>query len=305
MKVFKDEQLNQKYLEEGYVKIKLVTNDDCVQIKKRAIKLLADKGDNKLNFSILPNPSSTDEECLLIHDFFKNLLNQKIAKIITDDFTFFSSSFLIKKPRSSSLRWHIDPSFYNNKKFITPVSIWAGIDKTTSKNGCLRVVPKSHKLAFDYESFPLGELGVAALERNENIKKLIEKHAINIPLEEGEVIIHNQALFHGSNPNNSYFKKRIAYKILLFPKNVEKLELVCFNKTNNNLNIYEMAKSKVSVNIPRHYNNTTTFNPLLNEDNLIKNIVLNLNNLPYTTLTEMEKIMNTPNDSFKAKFELF
>ncbi len=300
---FKDETLNKQFLEDGYVKVQLFNEHDCAEIKKMAKKVLVGKMYNQLDFSSLPHEGTTDEECMEIHDFFEKLLNQKITKFMTDHFSFFYSILFAKKTKSSKFMWHVDPSFYNQKNFGVPVSLWAGIDKTTKRNGGLRIVPKSHKLAFDYQSYPLGGLGVAAAERDKNIEKLTEKYAIDINLKKGEVLIHHQALLHASYPNNSYFKKRIAYKVIFMPKNVEHLELSYFNKINNSVDIYKVGKDQASINMSRFLGSEIPSSQV-KENELLKSVILDINTLPYSTLSEMEEIMNAPNDSLMAKFEL-
>lgn len=289
LKIFKDEVLNNQFLEEGYVKIQLFNNNDCAEIKKMAKKLLVDKMYNRYDLSTFPNPNSTDEECLTINHFFEKLLNQKITKFVTDDFSCYQSSFIIKKRKSSSLLWHIDPSFYNTSEKTTPLNLWAGIDKTNNKNGGFRLVPKSHKLAFDYIPFPFNEFE-AAFKIDKSIQKLVDKHAINIPLKKGEVIIHNQALLHASHPNNSFFKKRIAYKIILLPKSIDQLEFAYFTKKNNQINLLKVNKNSINLSPYFDYNN---FQSLITNDNLTKSIPINNSGFPYYTLEEMEKIMNT------------
>ncbi|CAL2102820.1 conserved protein of unknown function [Tenacibaculum sp. 190130A14a] len=305
IKVFKDELLNQKIKEEGYVKIKLFSNDDCNTIKKMAKNLVTDRLHNKANFSTVPNPQTPDEKCLKVHSFFRKIYTQKISEFISEDYQFFYSTFLIKKNRADKLHWHIDPSFYNQKELEAPINIWGGVNNLTQKNGCLKIIPKSHKLCFDYEPMPLKEIGSTArcTSIKDTYNQLIEKHSVDIPLEKGEVIIHNQSLLHASHPNNSYLKKRIAFKIILIPKKVDKLELSYFNRTNNHLDIYQINKSEVSPNLCRYYNPETN-SSVVNENDFVKNSVLNSDTLPYKTLAEMERIMELPHDSLKAKFEL-
>lgn len=305
MKIFKDDNLNEEYLEQGYVTLKLLNNDECSKIKNSGKKLLADKFYKRSDFACLPNPMSNENLSSNISVFFKELLDEKISEILSEDFNFFYSTFLVKKPKSTSLNWHADPSFYNQKKNECPINIWGGLTKLTKKNGCLKVIPKSHKLAFDYEPLPLSDLGTTAKCKSikESYKELIEKHAIDVPLKKGEVIIHDQNLLHASHPNKSFFNKRVAYKLIYIPKAINKLEFAYFNKTNNNMDIYHLDRDEKAKNLSKYFKEENT-NQNFKENQLIKSIILNSNKLPFTTLKEMEKIMNEPKNSTKAKFEL-
>lgn len=304
MKVFKDEQLNQKFLEEGYVIINLFNSEDCAEIKKVAESMVTDDFHNYSDFSALPNINTPDETCSIVHNFIKKISAQKLSKFLTEDYHFFYSTFLIKKPKSTSLMWHFDPSFYNQKENDFPFNVWGSVEETTSENGCFQLIPKSHKLAFDYEPLPFSKLGTSA--KCKNLKdvyyQLIEKHAIDIPLKQGEVIIHNQSILHSSRPNNSDFKKRIAYKIVFIPKKIDNLELAYFNDINNHIDIYTVNKNKASQKICHYYE--ANYKSLMGKDDLIKSTVNHFNNLPFNTLKEMEKIMSIPNNSNKAKYTL-
>lgn len=308
MKIFKNELLNQKYLEEGYVIVKLFNSKDISEIKKFAKKMYADTVSNLHGFSTLPNPHISDEKCVAIHDFFKQLIARKkdegLSQYLTEDFQFFNSVFLRKKTKSTNFYWHIDPSFYNQKKHERPVAIWGSIDKITTHNGCLQVVPKSHKLGYDYHPFsflPLGDIKKEQL--SEVYAELIKKHAIDITLQKGEVIIHDHALIHASRPNNSLFRKRLAFKFTYLPKEVKDFQMTYFDNKNDELNIHRFNKDDIY-----YYTSKTVGNYIENfkemNDQLITKISIGKLKKPFQTLSEMEEIMTTPIDSSKAKFEI-
>ncbi len=302
--IFKDDSLNKEYLENGFIILNLFDSKKRQEIKKYAEDFISKKKTESPKFFAIPNSSTADDECSMVGHFLKEKTKEEVSSYITDDFECFCATFLIKKAKSSNLHWHIDSSFYNQRKFERPFAIWTSIDKTTANTGCLRVVPKSHKLAFDSEpfSFSLGN------EKNEKLtgvyNELIEKHAIDVPLKKGEVIIHDNALIHSSAPNNSFFKKRIAFKLLYFPKSVNEFEMVVFDKLNRKLIKHQFQKDELSCNTAKtvtHYMNN--FNQM--PEKLIDQVAQENINQPFTTLEGMEKIMMTPIVSLKSSFELF
>ena len=290
LKIFKDDRLNKEFIEEGYVKFQLFNNDDCSKIKKEAKKFVHEHP--KLNNEIwsIPSPLNTDEESEKLHSFFQNLTEEKVYDHLSGDYDFFYSNLLIKNQRSTDFFWHADLSVYNLKSNNTSINIWAGIEKTTKKNGCLRVIPRSHKLSFDYEAFPFSPFGHTP--RSLNLKaeydKLINKYAIDVPLKKGEVIIHHHSLIHASHPNNSYFKKRIAYKISLNPKGVDFFEVAHFNKEKKKLLIYGVQKEVLYPNLSPLFT-PITFDELIknNQLSLLKEVDLSNSNSPFKTLKEI------------------
>ncbi|CAL2102819.1 conserved protein of unknown function [Tenacibaculum sp. 190130A14a] len=304
MKIFKDEKLNNDYLENGYVILKIFNRKQLREIKKYTKNMLKDKMFNSFDFSTLPNIHTPDEQCVDVYNFFDKKMKEGLDKYLTQDYEFFNSVLLVKKTKSTNFHWHIDPSFYDQKKYEKPFAIWAGIDKTTPSNGCLQVVPKSHKLAFNHEPFSFLTLGNGKKENLSSVyDELIRKYAIDVVLEKGEVIIHDQALIHASRPNNSWLKKRIAFKLTYAPKHVNEFEMALFDNTNNELNKYRFKREDLS------YYGARTFGNYINnfqqmKDQLISQKPQKEIKQPFQSLPEMEAIMNTPLHTLKANFEL-
>ncbi|PHR74616.1 MAG: hypothetical protein COA67_00645 [Lutibacter sp.] len=306
-KIFKNDILNQKFEDEGYVKLKLFNSADCSKIKNEALDKFYKHSHQKHYFFPIPNPSTTDAECRRLHSFFENIVEEKVYEHLNSDYSLGFSGLFYKKRKSKELIFHVDQTYYNQKSNNPPIHIWAGVEKTTIKNGCLRVVPKSHKLSFDYEAFPFNTLGNTA--RSANLKdaynELIDKYAIDIPLKKGEVIIHHQSLIHGSRPNNSYFKKRIAFKITLNPKDIDYFEIAYFHEERNTVEIFGAIKDVITNNLTA-FDNYEYIKKLVKSGkiSLIKELKLEVSNLPFKSLKEMEEIMETPGNYLKAKFEL-
>ncbi len=303
--IFKDDQLNKEYFENGFIVLKLFDYKQRQEIKKFTKNMLKDKVFSSFDFSSLPNITTPDSKCIEVHNFFDKKIKDELNKYLTNDYEFFNSVLLVKKKKSSNFHWHIDPSFYDQKKYEKPFAIWAGIDKTTPSNGCLQVVPKSHKLAFNHEPFtferPLGD------GKKENLSevydKLIKKHAIDVILKKGEVIIHDQALIHASRPNNSLFKKRIAFKLTYALKGIKDFEMSLFDSSTDELNKHHFNREELSLYGAKTFGNYINDFKEMNEQ-LISQTPKESIKKPFQTLFEMETIMDTPLDSLKAKFEV-
>lgn len=302
MKIFKDNNLNDKFREFGFIKIKLFNKSETNAIKKTAKKIIKTENldDNILNY--VPNKNTSDKTALEINSFFLDIMKNKTSSIFESDYEFFNSFFFIKKKKSEALPWHSDTTMYDQKKYNRPFTIWSGINKTSQNNGCFRVIPKSHKLAFDYETYP-----ICNMHKSNKVyslyNSLIEKYAIDVPLDNGEVIIHDQSLIHASYANSSFFKKRIAFKLLFIPKNINTFKM-CFQNPsviNSEYQFYSLNKDKLKINSSKYFSKEHS---AYDKNTLLKTINFDPSFFPFTSLSDMERIMNNPIDSLKSKFEI-
>ncbi|PHR74618.1 MAG: hypothetical protein COA67_00655 [Lutibacter sp.] len=307
LSIFKDETLNKEFLKYGYVKLQLFNNEDCAKIKKEVKSIIKEESNTNFDFMTVPNISTSNEKSQKVNSFFKKIAEKRIYELLNNDYHFFSSTLFFKKRRSNKLIWHRDPTFYNMGKNNTPIAIWTGIDKTTRRNGCFRLVPKSHKLSFNYEAFPFKPLGMTtnSINLEEAYGQLINKYAIDIPLRKGEVIIHHHSLLHASHPNNSFFKKRIAYKITLFHKKIKSYEVAYFHIEKNKLEIFKTNKEIIENNLA-FFDDYNKIKELIKNKqiSLVKEAELDQTNIPFKSLKEMEEIMDMPGTSLRAKFEI-
>lgn len=305
--VFKDQALNDEFIENGFVKLNLFNKKEYSNIKKITTSIINKEANTSFDFMTIPHQETSDDECIELHSYFKNLIEKKIYAYLSDNYKFFSSCLFFKKTRSNELLWHKDPTFFNMGT-SNVVSIWSGIDKTNINNGCFRLVPKSHKLSFNYEAFPFKPLGetLNTISLGNTYRELINKYAIDIPLKKGEVIIHDYNILHASRPNNSYFKKRIAYKINLYPKDVNTYEVAYYHSNTNKLEIFEVADQTLKKNssVFNNYNNIKKLKDK-NELWLKREEELDVRKASFKTLADMEAVMDKDISSLKAKFESF
>lgn len=127
-----------------------------------------------------------------------------VEPILGPDIALFSTHFL-SKPRGDGKRvpWHEDSFYWRNMLDDTHsvVTIWLAIDPSTTKNGCMYVVPGSHrKPDSEYEDVDT-EKNVFPLEIRDRVR--IEALAVPVELEPNHASLHNSGLIHGSPPNTS------------------------------------------------------------------------------------------------------
>lgn len=117
-------------------------------------------------------------------------------------------AMVMNKPALSQsvVPWHQDVS--ENWAMSRPpaFTIWTALDPATLENGCLRVVVGSHRNGKIGTGHNLTEAGLHAFVEQGEVE--------NIELDSGESIVFQNALLHGSGPNNSDHS-RLAMTICL------------------------------------------------------------------------------------------
>lgn len=106
-----------------------------------------------------------------------------------------------KPPRDSSyVSWHQD-SVYSGWNLTPSTSAWIALTPSHRANGCMRVIPGSHKEGLLEHANVRDDFNL--LERGERVNTVDESLAVDVVLEPGEMSLHQSTLVHGSNPNVS------------------------------------------------------------------------------------------------------
>ena len=111
-------------------------------------------------------------------------------------------SQLFCKPASigMAIPWHQDGDYWPIRP-LANVSAWIAIDPATRENGCLRIIPGSHRdgLAPHVQDNRQN----IALDQTVAPEHLDEARAIDLELEPGQLALFDVYLMHGSNANTS------------------------------------------------------------------------------------------------------
>ena len=130
-----------------------------------------------------------------------------VAQLIGDDIALWNSSLFAKPARvGTKTPWHQDGEYWPIEPLAT-CTVWIAIDASTPENGCLRVIPGSHRekrLAKHNQSNAEG----LALDLELDQSEFNEDNAEDIVLEPGQVSLHDVYLYHGSEANESDVSRR-------------------------------------------------------------------------------------------------
>jgi phytanoyl-CoA hydroxylase len=119
----------------------------------------------------------------------------------------FGFTYLVKPPRAGlPVLWHQDGHPWREHLGIDDaVTLWVALDPTTVDNGCLRVIPGTHRTPLR-PLRPNAEIdNVFGWECDPDM--VDEAAAIDVELSAGDASIHHPALVHGSGPNRSAHRR--------------------------------------------------------------------------------------------------
>uniref|UniRef100_A0A1Y1KTU8 phytanoyl-CoA dioxygenase n=1 Tax=Photinus pyralis TaxID=7054 RepID=A0A1Y1KTU8_PHOPY len=126
------------------------------------------------------------DDVLFQYASYKAILNIVEGILGATNVTCFHSMVVSKPPNTE-----VDSSNYSDI-FVCPirpinstVGVWTAMEKSNQKNGCLYVVPGSHKTPNSFNS----------VEGFENL------YTLKLALEKGDTVFFHPSLVHGSRPN--------------------------------------------------------------------------------------------------------
>jgi phytanoyl-CoA hydroxylase len=131
----------------------------------------------------------------------KAALLGRVQELLGPDLLLFRDILMLKPAKvGSKMPWHQDSNYWA----IEPAelcSVWTALDEATVENGCMRVVPGSHKLNLIQGR---GEGGHGALDDDQ----LDLSRAIDVPMSPGSSLFFHSRLLHGSEANHSDKSRR-------------------------------------------------------------------------------------------------
>lgn len=97
--------------------------------------------------------------------------------------------------------WHQD-SVYSGWHLTPSVSAWIALTPSTPQNGCMRVIPGSHRRGVLEHVTAVDDANL--LRRGERIRAGVdESAAVDLALRPGEMSLHDSNIVHGSRANGS------------------------------------------------------------------------------------------------------
>ena len=134
----------------------------------------------------------------LAHD--PNILSV-LSRLMDDTPVLFQDMGLIKPPHIGREKpWHQDCAYFNYPVGTTVVGVWIAIDAATEENGCLHIIPGSHREGpiphFKRRDWQICDTDVAVPKN------------ITVPLDPGGCLFWHGMTHHGSPTNRSDHRRR-------------------------------------------------------------------------------------------------
>lgn len=145
-----------------------------------------------------------------------------VEPFIGPNIALWSSHFICKDPFvGRATPWHEDSAYWKNRVdgFDQIITVWLALDRSNKENGCMRVIPGTHRGGFsEYE-----EVDGKTNTFGSQIKHVDESKAVYFELEPGECSLHDSRIIHGATPNKSPYR-RCGYTMRYFSTNIKVLK---------------------------------------------------------------------------------
>ena len=149
-----------------------------------------------------------------------------MQQLMGEDIMLLSTHFFCKYPDPGATKfvaWHQDVTYWGLQP-PEAQTVWVAVDDSDAENGCMRVIPGSHKhgIATHGKSTKVGNL----LSINQEIPdELVDtSQAFDLELKAGQISIHDGQLYHASNPNISD-RRRCGLTLRYIAPHVGQVEL--------------------------------------------------------------------------------
>ena len=141
-----------------------------------------------------------------------------VEDIIGPNFVQWGGQFFSKEPRDGSVvPWHQDAQYWPLSP-ANAVTVWLAVFDTDEENAAMKVVSGSHKLGkFVHKKNNAKNL---VLNQEVSFDQLDETKIVSLNLKAGQISLHNDALLHGSDANNSN-RRRCGVTMRFSPTNVK------------------------------------------------------------------------------------
>ena len=213
------EQVN-FYRTQGYLKFGRIFSEDEIRTLRAHVDEM---------ISMLPadkRPEEMDTPHFQDPWLFRYLAHPRVLDVIEDfigpDIVLWSSHF-ISKPggHGRAVPWHTDGAFWQDSlEPMDVITLWLAVDPSRTENGCMRVVPGSHRdprvtLAAYQAADQADNVFTNALPEGQ----VDTSRMLDLELWPGECHFHDAWTVHGSSPNTSP-ERRTGYTMRYMPASV-------------------------------------------------------------------------------------
>ncbi len=199
----------QFFEDEGYLVVKgLLSAEEVALLRQAAV---ADKALDEHSFSVKDGEGGAARLALWNHP--GSTIYGMIARcetvvgvmeaLLGEEVYHYHSKMIMKDAKTGGAwTWHQDYGYWYHNGVIAPdlASISIAIDPSTRENGCLQIVPRSHKLGRIEHTLSGNQAG-ADMAR---VEKVLERMPVmHVVLEPGDAVVFHSNILHRSDANRS------------------------------------------------------------------------------------------------------
>jgi ectoine hydroxylase-related dioxygenase (phytanoyl-CoA dioxygenase family) len=125
-----------------------------------------------------------------------------VSDVIGDDVILWGCHVFCKPPREGyETPWHQDGHYWPIRP-LANCTVWIALEPSTADNGCLRVIPRSHR---DRVLHPHLHEDRADLTLNQRMAagSFDQSQAVDVELQAGQMSLHDVYMIHGAKANTS------------------------------------------------------------------------------------------------------
>jgi hypothetical protein len=209
---FKNKRIQNEIKENGFAVVDLINQKEIDDLKNGFLEI-KNMMNNDFGANFWPSGRSNN---IKIREFAKDQINKVLPNnlssiFIQNSYRLIGGTYLIKPSSTTSdLSPHQDSSHILEAKQFS-VYCWVPLQDVSAENGCLYVLPKSHKINISQRSL---NVPWVLKDHTDYLKKLM----IPVPMKAGQALFFDAALIH-SSPTNESNKTRVAVNYYIHPKN--------------------------------------------------------------------------------------
>lgn len=144
-----------------------------------------------------------------------------VEDLLGPDILCWSSRWFIKdKNDGGFVSWHQDVPYWGLDVGENILTAWVAISPATRANGCMKVIPGSHRSLVEHKE---GVSNNLLLRGQEVAVKVDEAQAVYMELGAGQMSLHHGLMFHGSEENRDD-ERRIGFAIRYIPTRVKPVD---------------------------------------------------------------------------------
>lgn len=193
--VFKDEKLQERFEQDGYVKLKLFTSEQLSKLRSYYDTVRQPHEAAIQNPSLYSSVDTGNSELLINLDkLVKGMIMEQVDSVFKNYQTLISNYLVKESGDNTELMPHQDLSFVNEPEECS-FNVWIPLQETNSKSGQLRILKGSHRIREMLRVVP--EYPRPFVRFQDTIRELFTDIETTI----GECVVINHSVVHGSTVN--------------------------------------------------------------------------------------------------------